>query len=210
MDTLQRKFYEALGVTEALFDKKKLVPLTVQQAQRILSITHIDDLTDDDYELIDKNTNAAMAYYKHLENVSGLENSKPDSLVADVIELFPAQRLISPTVPDALAASSSNEDDQFDQPPTRVQTRYQEVTLKFEIRTNPMTRAVTTRIRLFIEKPSSEAIVIAWVLKGDDRAIMQCEIPPGATESVSTRIFTKEQWDILKGMAFEFGEINQN
>ncbi|MGQ8365467.1 hypothetical protein [Glaciecola sp. 1036] len=211
MNTVKRKIYETLGIADMLFGEGRSAPISLAQARRILSIKHISDLNDSDYELIEKNMDAAIAYYEHLKEVNGLNKENDISSLGNVIELFPPKKLINPSVPAALAASSSDKDDNADEPiRNSVPTRQCDVAVMLENRTNPMTGDITVRFRIHVDDVCQNPITIAWKPTGGDQAVMECLLPTGSNDAVATRIFTKEQWSSLKSITFEFGEISSD
>lgn len=204
-------------------------PLTIPQIRRIANLTSLDELNDQDFDLIDKNLTAAKAYgYKAAELTGMLEipnyasrkdqsqTTPPENIESDlsnVIKLFPTCKLLTPRTIIAMAASTGEADHQSAGDKTySVQTlSNHNVTVTFEFRTNPMTKRVTTKLRLSVSQALPVDTTIAWLSPqiGDDSVvspILQCQLRAGDTEAVVTRIFEPNEWKALPP-APEFGEV---
>ncbi len=204
-------------------------PLTIPQIRRIANLTSLDELNDQDFDLIDKNLTAAKAYgYKAAELTGMLEipnyasrkdqsqTTPPENIESDlsnVIKLFPTCKLLTPRTIIAMAASTGEADHQSAGDKTySVQTlSNHNVTVTFEFRTNPMTKRVTTKLRLSVSQALPVDTTIAWLSPqiGDDSVvspILQCQLRAGDTEAVVTRIFEPSEWKALPP-APEFGEV---
>lgn len=204
-------------------------PLTIPQVRRIANLTSLDELNDQDLELISQNLTAAKAYgYKAAEltgileipdyaslkdqsQTTQLENIESD--LSNVINLFPTCKLLTPRTVEAMAASTEGTEPQLAGNKTySIQTlSNHNVTVTFEFRTNPMTKRVTTKLRLSVSQALPVDTTIAWLSPqvGDDSVvspILQCQLRAGNTEAVVTRIFEPNEWKALPP-APEFGEV---
>jgi hypothetical protein len=205
-------------------------PLTIPQVRRIANLTSLDELNDQDFELINQNLTAAKAYgYKAAELTGMLEipdyvsrlkdqsqTTQPENIESDlsnVINLFPTCKLLTPRTAEAMAASTGGAEHQSVGSKTySIQTlSNHNVTVTFEFRTNPMSKRVTTKLRLSISQALPVDTTIAWLSPqiDDDSVvspILQCQLRAGNTEAVVTRIFEPNEWKVLPP-APEFGEV---
>ncbi len=206
-------------------------PLTIPQVRRIANLTSLDELNDQDFELISQNLTAAKAYgYKAAELTGMLEFpdyaslkdqsqiTPPENIQSDlsnVINLFPTCKLLTlRRKVEAMAASTGGAEHQSAGNWTYpIQTlSNHNVTVTFEFRTNPMTKRVTTELRLSVSQALPVDTTIAWLSPqqiGDDSVvspILQCQLRAGNTEAVATRIFEPNEWKVIP-QAPEFGEV---
>jgi hypothetical protein len=204
-------------------------PLTIPQVRRIANLTSLDELNDQDFELISQNLTAAKAYgyraaeltgmleipdyasFKDQSQITPSENIESD--LANVINLFPTCKLLTPRTIVAMAASTGGAEHQSVGDKTySIQTlSNHNVTVTFEFRTNPMSKRVTTKLRLSVSQALPVDTTIAWLSPqiGDDSVvspILQCQLRAGNTEAVVTRIFEPNEWKVLPP-APEFGEV---
>lgn len=204
-------------------------PLTIPQVRRIANLTSLDELNDQDFELIEQNLTAAKAYGHKAAELTGMleipdyasfkdqsQTTPPKNVESDlsnVINLFPTCKLLTPRTVVAMAASTGEAEHQSAGDKTySVQTlSNHNVTVTFEFRTNPMTKRVTTKLRLSVSQALPVDTTIAWLSPqiGDDSVvspILQCQLRAGDTEAVVTRIFEPNEWKALPP-APEFGEV---
>ncbi len=211
MNRSRKHFYEVLGLTDVFLDLSKASPLLPDQITRIQAINSLNDLRDDDFLLIESNTNAALAYRRRLQAIGQLElmpNYVPQAQdIGQVIELFPVNN-VQKAWPQTWAASSEDEDKSQEDATYHLDTSdHHNVLLKFEVRTNPMTRQVTVRMILSIDVPLVQPLTIAWRPVDDERAIMICHLESSKTEASARRIFSHKEWEVLKGFDLELSEI---
>lgn len=204
-------------------------PLTISQVRRIANLTSVDELNDQDFELISQNLAAAKAYgYKAAELEGILEIPDYASLyeqsqktatksaksgLSNVIELFPPCKLLTPRTVQAMAASSEPEKQISGGEQTYLiqTTDNHDVRVAFEFRTNPMTKRVTTKLRLSVDQALTVNITIAWLTPQVSEEvfvspILQCQLKAGNTEAVVARVFEPNEWEALP-QAPEFGEV---
>lgn len=205
-------------------------PLTLAQLRRIDNLTSADELNDQDFALIDQNLTAAKAYGYKVAELEGLiempdyiglyQNNRliPDPItkpaLANIIDLFPHRKLLTPRTALPMAASTDDLERETGGGKTYlIQTSsQQDVRVSFEFRTNPMTKRVTTKLRLSVPQALAVDITIAWLPPqvGDDvfvSPILQCKLKAGQTDAVVTRVFEPKEWEALP-LNSEFGEVD--
>lgn len=219
---------EWLSVTTT---KRLAFPLTVEQLDRIASLTSADELNDQDFEWIDQNLTAAKAYgykiaeleklipevdYIEIYQASQRKEAAAKPPLANVIELFPKVKLLSPRTRLPLAASTDDSEPEtgIRKPYTITTSTHHEVYLHFEHHAHPVSQRVTAKLHVSVPGPLPDDVTIAWLLpqSGDDaivQPILQCQLKVGQTEAVAIRRFEPNEWAALPP-SHQFGEVGNS